>query len=76
MASGRTVGTTNFDSRSFAHNEESNICFYDAVLVEQMERTFREDLLACTRVEIATWQKRGILARSQEFVAAFLQEQV
>ena len=71
-----TVGTTNFDSRSFAHNEESNICFYDAVLVEQLERTFREDLRACTKVELSTWQKRGILTRSQEVVAAFLQEQV
>ena len=24
-----TVGTTNFDNRSFAHNEENNVCFFD-----------------------------------------------
>ena len=24
-----TIGTTNFDNRSFAHNEESNVCFFD-----------------------------------------------
>ena len=24
-----TVGTTNFDNRSFAHNEENNVCVYD-----------------------------------------------
>jgi hypothetical protein len=24
-----TVGTANFDNRSFAHNEESNVCFFD-----------------------------------------------
>ncbi len=71
-----TVGTTNFDSRSFAHNEESNVCFHDAALVAQMEETFRDDLLACVRVELSSWQRRGLWARSQEFVAALLQEQV
>ena len=25
-----TIGTTNFDNRSFAHNEENNVCVYDA----------------------------------------------
>lgn len=71
-----TVGTTNFDNRSFAHNEESNVCFYDQELVRRMEETFREDLQACTRVDFHTWQRRGVWARSQELVAAFLQEQV
>ena len=71
-----TVGTTNFDSRSFAHNEESNVCFADPELVGDMEETFREDLLLCRRVEVETWRKRGALARGQEFVAAFFQEQV
>ena len=71
-----TVGTTNFDSRSFAHNEETNVCFHDESLVEQMEATFRDDLKACRRVELDSWRRRGLFARGQEFVAAFLQEQV
>ena len=71
-----TVGTTNFDSRSFAHNEETNVCFHDQSLVEQMEATFRDDLKACRRVELDSWRRRGLFARGQEFVAAFLQEQV
>jgi cardiolipin synthase len=71
-----TVGTTNFDSRSFAHNEESNVCFYDAALVGEMEATFKEDLLLCRRVNVDVWRQRGALARVQEFVAAFFQEQV
>ena len=71
-----TVGTTNFDNRSFAHNEESNVCFYDEVLAERMEATFRDDLNACTRVDVKAWRRRGAWARGQEFVAAFLQEQV
>ena len=71
-----TVGTTNFDNRSFTHNEESNVCFYDEALVERMESTFTDDLRTCVRVELDTWRHRGVWARGQEFVAAFLQEQV
>jgi len=71
-----TVGTTNFDSRSFAHNEESNVCFNDDHLVARMEATFRDDLTACKRVELDAWRRRGVWAKAQEFVAAFLQEQV
>ena len=71
-----TVGTTNFDNRSFAHNEESNVCFYDQELVGRMEETFREDLKVCARIDLDTWRRRGVWARCQEFVAAFLQEQV
>jgi cardiolipin synthase len=71
-----TVGTTNFDSRSFTHNEESNICFYDAALVAEMQESFRDDLRFCRRIDVETWRTRGVFARAQEFVAAFLQEQV
>ena len=45
-------------------------------LVEQMEATFRDDLAACVRVDLHGWRGRGVWARGQEFVAAFLQEQV
>ena len=71
-----TVGTTNFDSRSFAHNEESNVCFYDGPLVKRMEAMFRDDLNACVRIDLHTWRRRGVWARTLEVVAAFLQEQV
>ena len=33
-----TVGTANFDNRSFAHNEESNVCFFDQRLAETAPR--------------------------------------
>jgi cardiolipin synthase len=70
-----TVGTTNFDNRSFAHNEESNVCFFDRSLAEQLHATFEEDVAACDRVTLARWKRRGVWAHAQELVAAFLQEQ-
>jgi cardiolipin synthase A/B len=70
-----TIGTTNFDNRSFAHNEESNVCFFDRGLAAQLHDIFVEDLGGCERVTVAKWTARGAWARSQEFVASFLQEQ-
>ena len=70
-----TLGTTNFDNRSFAHNEESNVCVYDRTLAEQLHAIFIEDLGGCERVRLDKWRKRGAWVRAQELVAALLQEQ-
>lgn len=70
-----TVGTTNFDNRSFAHNEESNVCFFDRRLAEQLHKIFLEDLSGCKRMTFDEWTRRGVWARSQEFIASFLQDQ-
>ncbi len=71
-----TIGTTNFDNRSFALNEENNVCFYDAGLACAMHETFLADLEGCDRVTLDGWRRRGVVRRAGEFVAAFLQEQI
>ena len=71
-----TVGTTNFDSRSFAHNEESNVCVCDGALARELEALFKADVAGCDVVTLGAWRKRGILAKSLEAVASLLQEQV
>ena len=70
-----TIGTTNFDNRSFAHNEESNVCCFDPALAAQLHEIFLEDVGGCVRVTLEDWKRRGLWARSQELVASFLQEQ-
>ena len=70
-----TVGTTNFDNRSFAHNEESNVCVFDHGLGEQLQLTFLEDQAQCEHIELETWRRRGAWQRAQELVAAFFEEQ-
>jgi cardiolipin synthase A/B len=70
-----TVGTTNFDNRSFAHNEESNVNAFDRRLASQLHASFLDDLAGCERLTLERWTRRGIWARVQEFVASFLQEQ-
>ena len=70
-----TIGTTNFDNRSFAHNEESNVCVYDRALAERLQETFLADMKDCEHVSFEAWRKRGIWSRAQEVVASFLQDQ-
>ena len=71
-----TVGTTNFDNRSFAHNEENNVCFFDPPSVQKLRSTFEEDLHQCERITIVTWRRRGAWAKMQELVASLLQDQM
>jgi len=70
-----TVGTANFDNRSFAHNEESNVCFFDRSLADRLHEIFLRDVESCVSVTRERWARRGVWARSQEIVASLLQEQ-
>jgi cardiolipin synthase len=70
-----TIGTTNFDNRSFSHNEESNLCIFDRELAHQLQNIFCEDVAVCERVDFAQWKHRGAWARTQEFMASFFEEQ-
>ncbi|HLH44368.1 MAG TPA: phospholipase D-like domain-containing protein [Bryobacteraceae bacterium] len=71
-----TVGTANFDNRSFALSEETNVCFHDPVLVRQMESIFRADLSRCRKVELSDWLQRGLLQCAKEEFAALIEDQV
>jgi cardiolipin synthase len=70
-----TVGTTNFDNRSFAHNEESNVCFFDRKLARDLLEIFEEDLPGCEQLTLERWRRRGAWARAQELLASVFQEQ-
>jgi cardiolipin synthase len=71
-----TVGTTNFDNRSFAHNEENNVCVYDRRIARELIAIFEEDMKQCSTVGYDTWRRRGLWRKGQEAIAALLQEQV
>ena len=71
-----TIGTTNFDNRSFAHNEETSVCVRDARLARRMEEAFLADMRTCNRIELEAWRNRGLLAKSLEAVASLLEAQV
>jgi cardiolipin synthase A/B len=71
-----TVGTTNFDNRSFALNDENNVCVYDAGFAAQFEEIFRKDLGRSRRVTLDGWRARGLWQKTTELFASLLRDQV
>ena len=71
-----TIGTTNFDNRSFALNEESNISVYDQRLAGELERIFKEDLKVCERITLEQWQRRGLRTRVLGVLSLIFKDQI
>ena len=70
------VGSTNFDNRSFALSEETNICFHDPSLVHHLRSVFAADLARCERIELADWKARGAWQQTKEVLASLIENQV
>jgi cardiolipin synthase len=71
-----TVGTTNFDSRSFAHNEENNVCVCDAKLAKELDALFAADIKGCDVITLEKWRSRPVLEKTLQGIVSLLQEQV
>lgn len=63
-----TVGSTNFDFRSFEHNFESNIFIYSNEFNARMLGIFADDLAHSTRITPQAWSKRPLLHRATESI--------
>jgi cardiolipin synthase len=68
-----TIGSMNFDNRSLAFNDESNLVFLDPTLGAQMDSTFLGDLRHSREVTLASLAHRSIWERALEVGAAMLQ---
>jgi cardiolipin synthase A/B len=71
-----TIGTANFDNRSFSHNEESNVCVCDQPLAAELTATFEQDAAVCEVVTLEAWRRRGLPKKVFEAMASFVQDQV
>jgi cardiolipin synthase len=67
-----TIGSMNFDNRSMAFNNESNIVFLDKPLGAQMDSTFFNDLTHAREIKLAEFKQRSRWARLIEGCAALL----
>jgi cardiolipin synthase A/B len=64
-----TVGSTNFDNRSFALNEELNMTVYDSSIARRLEEAFEQDLKYSRKITYEEWNSRGIGERIYEIFA-------
>jgi cardiolipin synthase A/B len=71
-----TVGTSNFDNRSFSHNEENNVSAVAEELAQSLLESFERDLLVCDRITLDEWKRRSIAHKALEALASFVQDQV
>ena len=65
-----SIGSMNFDNRSLAFNNESNLAFLDSTLGAQMDSTFLDDLTRSKEMILAEFQRRPWYSRVIEYGAA------
>ena len=63
-----TVGSANFDFRSFEHNFEANVMIYSGEFNERLKSLFLRDLRDCRRVTTAVWGRRPLMEKIMESV--------
>ncbi|HEY9224093.1 MAG TPA: phospholipase D-like domain-containing protein [Variovorax sp.] len=71
-----SVGSTNFDNRSFRLNDEANLNIYDAAFAAQETRVFEEDLKRATRLSHDAWQARPWHEKAMEHLSSLLATQL
>jgi cardiolipin synthase len=71
-----SVGSTNFDSRSFSINDEANMNVYDADFARRQTAVFERDLQRCWRITPEAWHARSQGKRLLERVASLVSPQL
>jgi cardiolipin synthase len=71
-----SVGSTNFDERSFRLNDEANLNVYDPVFARQQVAIFEQDKAASQRITLEQWAQRPWTERMLEKAAGLLRSQL
>ncbi len=66
-----SVGSGNFDYRSFEHNFEANALLYDQKLAKEIVTQFKEHCVDKVRLDYETFKNRGRLQKFLEGLARF-----
>jgi cardiolipin synthase len=67
-----SVGSTNFDPRSFHLNDEANLNVYDRAFAQRMTEVFENDLKSCKRITHEAWLRRPWPEKVREHAATWL----
>ena len=61
-----SVGSTNFDNRSFALNDEANLNVFDAAFAKRQADVFAQDLQRAERITFERWRQRPLREKLME----------
>ncbi|RZA10208.1 MAG: cardiolipin synthase B, partial [Lysobacteraceae bacterium] len=70
-----SVGSTNFDPRSFRLNDEANLNVYDAAFAARQQADFEDDLRHARRYTLQDWESRPLTQRAKEALSSLLRSQ-
>ena len=71
-----SVGSTNFDDRSFRLNQEANLNVYDPGFGAAQAAAFAKDRARSREITAEAWRHRSLLERVEERVAGVLRKQL
>ena len=71
-----SVGSTNFDSRSFRLNDEANLNVLDRAFAERQIADFEQDLQRSRRISYEEWAKRPLKEKLMDRFMSFFNSQL
>jgi cardiolipin synthase len=71
-----SVGSTNFDTRSFSVNDEANLNVYDAEFARRQSEIFAQDLGRSRRITLEEWRNRPWRQKVFDYAASLLSSQL
>lgn len=71
-----SVGSTNFDSRSFSVNDEANLNIYSAEFANIQARIFEQDLCDSRRITLEEWRNRPWKNKIRDSLASLISPQL
>ncbi len=71
-----SVGSTNFDNRSFAVNDEANLNVYDGEFARRQVEIFEQDLARSRRITLEEWENRPWTEKLWEHTVGLLSSQL
>lgn len=71
-----SVGSTNFDNRSFRLNDEANLNVFDAAFAQRQTQVFEDDIRRSRRVTYEAWQNRPLREKVHETLTGWMRSQL
>lgn len=71
-----SVGSTNFDNRSFRLNDEANLNVYDTGFAQKLEQTFAADKIKARAITYEEWNQRSWQVKLTDWFWSLFQSQM
>lgn len=71
-----TIGSANFDNRSFQLNDEAVVCIQDRAVAARLTEVFEADLRVSRRIDLEEWRSRPLVERARELAARAMRREL